>query len=669
MQSASPDPVQPPHMVHHHQAPLLAEQAPMAVDHLSTQAHLLHPMAVYTTVGQGMQHHVPAHAVQHDDGARVGDGQELQQQHEFRQLQQVLEQQLRMRPQDQNPLLVPQTRQQDAHYPGAQQQGQQQQRPQHLTSQHQHVQQQLEHETQTEYRALHGQQQQHPNMPVDSALQNQQPFEQPAVPRESVAVSLQRNPVTNARSRASEVSEESRRRRANMMAELLRTFFRPTLGSSRYVAVRFIGEGAYGVVVSAKDTITGDIVAVKRIRKCLNNYPMFTRALRELKFLRLLSPHKNIINVRDVLLPGEYEKFNDTFVVCEKMPMDLKQVLASTAEITHDHVKYFMFQLLCGIHYMHSASVFHRDLKPSNILINEKCELRICDFGLARASYESGPDTTRFWTDYVATRWYRAPELIMEDHSTYSTAIDMWSVGCIFAEILAGGKVLFQGNSKRHMFELITDILGSPPQHVLEGVRNQMDRRILSEAQHPHRPPRNLAEMFPCADHQAIDLLRRLLVLEQDQRISAWDALHLPYFAQYLYLGFGEEATPLPASEFQFERVALTHDQMRHELLTEILHYHPNETLAVLERYGIGNNVAVPSAVQNFVQQMDDVGDGGAKMRSTTMPEHALARYTDGRSRKAGQSVPHAPVRQHGTMTESELALFNRTRIPRHVDL
>jgi serine/threonine protein kinase len=666
--------------VYHHQALLLAQQAGMAVDHPLTQAQLLDPMAVYTTVGQSTHQHVPAHSFQHDDGFHVSDSQELQQRHELHQLQHVLEQQLRMRPQHQISQLVQQTTQQDAHCPGAEQQGQQQQGPYHLSSQQQHVQQQhvqqqhvqqqLEQETQIEYRALHEQQQQYSNMPADPPFQSQRPLEQTALPRESVAVSLQRNPVTNARSRASEVSEESRRRRANKMAELLHTFFSPTLGSSRYVAVRFIGEGAYGVVVSARDTITGDIVAVKRIRKCLNNYPMFTRALRELKFLRLLSAHKNIISVRDVLLPGEYEKFNDTFVVCEKMPMDLKQVLASPAEITRDHVKYFMFQLLCGIHYMHSASVFHRDLKPSNILINEKCELRICDFGLARASYESGPDTTRFWTDYVATRWYRAPELIMEDHSTYSTAIDMWSVGCIFAEILAGGKVLFQGHSKKHMFELITDVLGSPPQHVLEGVRNQMDRRILIEALHPHRPPRNLAEMFPSADHQAIDLLRRLLVLEQDQRISAWDALHLPYFAQYLHLGFGEEARPLPASEFQFERVALTHDQMRHELLTEILHYHPNETLAVLERYGIGNNVAVPSAVQNFVQQMDDVGDGGgARMRSTTMPEHALARYTDGRSRMAGLSVSHAPVRQHGTMTESELALFNRTRIPRHVDL
>jgi serine/threonine protein kinase len=481
---------------------------------------------------------------------------------------------------------------------------------------------------------------------------------------ESTGVALQSHPVSVARPTTSvngSVSE-LRRLRAAKAAEHVRTFFTPTLCSGRYVAERFIGEGAYGVVISAKDNVTGDLVAIKRIRKCLNNHPMFTRALRELKFLRLLSPHKSIIKVRDVLLPGEREKFNDTFVVCEQMPTDLKKVLEGTTEITPDHMKYFMFQLLCGVHYMHSANVFHRDLKPSNILINEKCELRICDFGLARASYESGPDTTRFWTDYVATRWYRAPELIMEDHSSYSTAIDMWSVGCIFAEILSGGKVLFQGTSKKNMFELIIGVLGSPPRHVLDRLRNQSDRRIFSEFLHPHREPRDLSKMFPSADCQAIDLLSRLLVLEQDERISAWDALHHPYFAQYWHLGFGEEASPLPASEFQFERATLTHDQMRHELLKEILHYHPNETISALANYGIGDHVLLTSPVQNFVRQVD-VRDMGAGIRGTTLPEQTLSKYTGGQGRS------DVSVRQHGTMTESELALFSRSRIPRHSDV
>jgi mitogen-activated protein kinase 1/3 len=455
-------------------------------------------------------------------------------------------------------------------------------------------------------------------------------------------------------------TDEARRRRAAMASELLRTFFAPTLGSCRYVAERFIGEGAYGVVVSAKDTVTGDLVAVKRIRKCLNNHPMFTRTLRELKFLRLLSPHRNIINVRDVLLPGEFEKFNDTFVVFEKMPTDLKKVLESTTEITSDHIKYFMFQLLCGIHYMHSANVFHRDLKPSNILINEKCELRICDFGLARASYESGPDTTRFWTDYVATRWYRAPELIMEDHSTYSTAIDMWSVGCIFAEILSGGRVLFQGSSARHMFELITDVLGSPPRHVVEKLRNQSARRVLNEFLHPHRHPRNLAQMFPSADHQAIDLLANLLVLDQDQRISAWDALRLPYFSQYWHLGFGEEADPLPASEFLFERTTLSHDEMRLEFLTEILHYHPEESISILDGYNSGKTVCKPSAVQNFGQQCTQVCEGGSRIRGSTLQETALTELTGRPLSTTGQGGYHVPPRQHVTMTESELGLFTR---------
>ena len=110
---------------------------------------------------------------------------------------------------------------------------------------------------------------------------------------------------------------------------------------------------------------------------------------------------------------------------------------------------------------MHTANVYHRDLKPKNILANADCKLKICDFGLARPSFHDSGPTTVFWTDYVATRWYRAPELCGSFFTKYTPAIDIWSIGCIFAEIL-NGKPLFPGKNVVHQLEIITDLLGTP---------------------------------------------------------------------------------------------------------------------------------------------------------------------------------------------------------------
>lgn len=167
---------------------------------------------------------------------------------------------------------------------------------------------------------------------------------------------------------------------------------RPLL-ANRYSLEQVIGEGAYGVVASAKDVATGKSVAVKRIRRVLDTYPMATRILRELKFLRLLSGHENIIEVKDILVPSDRDKFNDTFVVFELMPCDLYRVINSTAPLNAANIKFLMFQLLRGVHYMHAAGVLHRDLKPSNVLVDGQCRLKVCDFGLARAVIRTTEDS------------------------------------------------------------------------------------------------------------------------------------------------------------------------------------------------------------------------------------------------------------------------------------
>lgn len=294
-----------------------------------------------------------------------------------------------------------------------------------------------------------------------------------------------------------------------------------------------------------------------------------------------------------------------------------------------------------------------------NILINEDCKLRICDFGLARALFEDRMDTL-LWTDYVATRWYRAPELIMEDQTVYSTAIDMWSMGCIYAEILSGGKVLFPGTSGRHQFKLISDVLGSPPPHVIRKLRNPNTRRMLTEYLHPYKPPRDLQELFPNAPRDAVDILRKLLVYDQDKRISALDVLEMPFFADYRVYGLGAVGTPLPEDQFKFETTRPGISMMREEFIKEILHYHPEESEAVLQRFNTGDSVRAQSASEVFGQNMERVMasendrpvDGPRSFTLQDRVLNGLSGETTSHNTRTGHSVA---VRQHVTMSEREL--------------
>lgn len=247
----------------------------------------------------------------------------------------------------------------------------------------------------------------------------------------------------------------------------------------------------------------------------------------------------------------------------------------------------------------------------------------------------------------------------MEDHTTYSTAIDMWSVGCIFAEMLSGGRVLFPGTSGRHQFELITDVLGSPPAEVIRKLRNPNARRMLTQFLHPHKPPRDLQTLFPDAPPEAVDVLRKLLVFDQDHRISALQVLEMPFFADYRYYGLGAIATPLPAEQFEFERTKLSKDDMRREFLQEILHYHPEESEAVLADYCSGDSVRMQSASELFGRNMDRVMAGENSSlpdgpRSFTLQYqvlNGLAGDRPGRHPRAGYPLMS---RQHVTMSERE---------------
>lgn len=175
----------------------------------------------------------------------------------------------------------------------------------------------------------------------------------------------------------------------------------------RYRPIKPVGKGAYGVVASAKDTERGENVAIKKVTKPFENAVDARRTLREVKLLRHFR-HENLVALLNIMRPPSYAEFHDVYLVYELMDTDLNQIIKSPQELTDDHIQYFIYQVLRGLKYIHSAHVLHRDLKPSNLLLNANCDLKICDFGLARKDSEQG-----FKTEYVVTRWYRAPELLV----------------------------------------------------------------------------------------------------------------------------------------------------------------------------------------------------------------------------------------------------------------
>ncbi|KAH0450438.1 hypothetical protein IEQ34_021130 [Dendrobium chrysotoxum] len=210
-----------------------------------------------------------------------------------------------------------------------------------------------------------------------------------------------------------------------------------------------IGKGAYGIVCSAFNSETGEQVAIKKIANAFDNKIDAKRTLREIKLLRHMD-HENVVAIRDIIPTPQREPFNDVYIAYELMDTDLHQIIRSNQSLSEEHCQYFLYQILRGLKYIHSASVLHRDLKPSNLLLNANCDLKICDFGLARTTSE-----TDFMTEYVVTRWYRAPELLLNS-SEYTTAIDVWSVGCIFMELM-DRKPLFPGRDHVHQLRLLME--------------------------------------------------------------------------------------------------------------------------------------------------------------------------------------------------------------------
>ncbi|KAG8761593.1 MAP kinase Pmk1 [Ceratobasidium sp. 428] len=235
------------------------------------------------------------------------------------------------------------------------------------------------------------------------------------------------------------------------------------------------------------------------------------------------------------------------------METDMHRVIR-TQELSDDHCQYFIYQTLRALKALHSANVLHRDLKPSNLLLNANCDLKLCDFGLARSalpppSSSANNDASTFMTEYVATRWYRAPE-VMLTFKEYTRAIDIWSVGCVLAEMLSG-KPLFPGRDYHHQLSLILEVLGTPSLDDFYAINSARSREYIRAL--PFRKKKNFTQLFPNANPLAVDLLEKCLTFNPKRRIDVVQALAHPYLEPYHDADDEPGAPPLDASFFDFD--------------------------------------------------------------------------------------------------------------------
>ncbi|XP_012225822.2 mitogen-activated protein kinase 15 isoform X1 [Linepithema humile] len=389
--------------------------------------------------------------------------------------------------------------------------------------------------------------------------------------------------------------------------------------SKQYDIIRRLGKGAYGIVWKAIEKKRKDIIAVKKIFDAFRNQTDAQRTFREIMFLLSFANHENIIK-----LIGLHKADNDRdiYLVFEYMETDLHNIIKRGNILKDIHKVFIIYQLFKAIKYIHSGNVIHRDLKPSNVLLNAQCHCKIADFGLARSvtqigegDGETGSDPTL--TDYVATRWYRAPEILIAS-KRYTKGIDMWSLGCILGEMLLG-KPLFPGSSTINQVERIMATLPPPTDEDLLSVSAGYGTNLLEKT--PTGPKQILKDLLPNVSEKALDLISNLIVFNPTQRLTAIKALEHPYVADFHRRGNEPERSssvvPLLSDDVQ-----LSVDEYRNKLyamIDEKHRKHKNMSKSRLRR--LSENIRKETSKNNPV-----IGQGDATVAYPSLSSRKAVR-------------------------------------------
>jgi len=293
------------------------------------------------------------------------------------------------------------------------------------------------------------------------------------------------------------------------------------------------GKGAYSIVFEGEDRKWGNRVAIKKVFDAVANKTDAQRTYREVSYLvgvHSESPQPNIIQLLNVM-PSKNVK--DIYLVFEYMDTDL-YAANRAGLLAVKHKKYIIYQCFKALTYMHSAGLVHRDLKPGNILVNENCDAKLADFGLTRSTLDKSGDPGAELTDYVMTRWYRGPEILLASNK-YGLAVDMWSMGCITAEVFLG-MPLFPGKTVNEMLQLIFAYLGRPTASDIESFESKYAAAMLDSLKEGElSPPRkefktSLPDTTPA---EALDLIANLLVMNQKTRMTVTQAIAHAFLAEH----------------------------------------------------------------------------------------------------------------------------------------
>uniref|UniRef100_A0A3Q3XLX2 Mitogen-activated protein kinase 15 n=1 Tax=Mola mola TaxID=94237 RepID=A0A3Q3XLX2_MOLML len=393
--------------------------------------------------------------------------------------------------------------------------------------------------------------------------------------------------------------------------------------SLKYEIKKRLGRGAYGIVWKAVDRQTGEIVAVKKIFDAFRNRTDAQRTFREIMFLQEFGDHPNIVKLLNVI---RAQNDKDIYLIFEYMDTDLHAVIKKGTLLKDIHKRYVMYQLCKAIKYLHSGNVIHRDQKPSNVLLDTDCVVKLCDFGLARSLNQIQEDSGNpALTEYVATRWYRAPEILLGS-ARYTKGVDMWSLGCILGEMLLG-KALFPGTSTINQIEKIMSAIPHPSPEDILSIKSEYGSSLIQRMLlKPQVPLEDLLQ--PSVPPDALDLLRGLLVFNPDKRLTAEQALQHPYVDRF--------HSPAKEPALNYDVVLSVDDDVK----LSVVQYRN-------KLYEVQKNAEKPSVgvkVENGPEAANDNGDGdhrGKTQCETTDEKYNVPSHD---TKPGPENAPPAPA-------------------------